>query len=232
MRKILALFVSLVISLTASAQISFLGIALNGSPVHMAAMLQQIGFEYKSDWNGEMVMAGDINGERVETRISYYNGKVYRVVVDYLNSSGEESVTQAYNSMVHKFEEDEDYYSRFDEEVFFTEPVVDTGLAEAYDMLLAFPKEVRSMSVEERKKAVSLISTLPGFELINEICFGVVAVDRPGDDAVNYLKEDFDALIMNKVNGRAEVSIMEFSDGYHLMVSYVNPLGAPQGEGL
>ena len=232
MRKLLAFIVLSVISLTASAQISFLGIALNDSPARMSAMLRQKGFEYKSDEDGVMHMAGDFNGRRAETHISYYNDKVYRVVVDYLDSPDEAQVIQAYNSLIRKFKEDGNFYSIFGEAVFFTEPVVDTGLAEAYEMLVAFPKEVRSMSVEERKKAVSLISTLPGFELINEICFDVVTVDRPGDDAINSLKDDFEALIINKVNGRVEISVKEYFDGYHLTVSYDNPLGAPHGEGL
>lgn len=111
MKKLLSLFVMLMLSIALHAQhnvTKFLGIPVDGTKTSMIQKLKNKGFTYdvKND-----VLSGEFNGGRVNIFIKTYKNKVWRILALYQEGCNEAQIKIRYNALCQQFNNNTKYTS-------------------------------------------------------------------------------------------------------------------------
>ena len=111
MKKLLSLFVMLMLSIALHAQhnvTKFLGIPVDGTKTSMIQKLKNKGFTYdvKND-----VLSGEFNGGKVNIFIVTYKNKVWRICVHNQHTCDEAQIKIKYNVLCQQFNNNAKYIS-------------------------------------------------------------------------------------------------------------------------
>ena len=111
MKKLLSLFVMLMLSIALHAQhnvTKFLGIPVDGTKPSMIQKLKNKGFTYDIK---EDMLSGEFNGERVNIRVITYKNKVWRLAIYDLPPCNEAQIKIKYNNLCQQFNNNAKYIS-------------------------------------------------------------------------------------------------------------------------
>ena len=111
MRKI-AFTLLMLLTLSMSAQVKFLGIPVDGTKSEMISKLKQKGYSLcKEPQLAELdVLEGEFNGKDVHIAVVTNNNKVYRIVVQDVKTLDETGIKIRYNNLVNQFKNNKRYW--------------------------------------------------------------------------------------------------------------------------
>ncbi|MBQ3582446.1 MAG: hypothetical protein II976_05805 [Alistipes sp.] len=114
MKKLSMLVVLLTMALTTFAQekdvTKFLGIPVDGTKAEMIAKLKEKGFT-QVDYDEDIVLEGEFNGQDVYVYVGTNNRKVYRIMVTDKNKRNETDIRIRFNTLCQQFSENDKYIS-------------------------------------------------------------------------------------------------------------------------
>ncbi len=132
MRKI-AFTLLILLTLSMSAQVKFLGIPVDGTKSEMISKLKQKGYSLcKEPQLAELdVLEGEFNGKDVHIAVVTNNNKVYRIVVQDVKTLDETGIKIRYNNLVNQFKNNKRYWSSP-----YNEQYLDDDFDISYEMLV------------------------------------------------------------------------------------------------
>ncbi|MBQ7964425.1 MAG: hypothetical protein IJ288_07665 [Alistipes sp.] len=164
MKKLSMLVVLLTMALTTFAQekdvTKFLGIPVDGTKAEMIAKLKEKGFT-QVDYDGDIVLEGEFNGQDVYVLVVTNNRKVYRIMVADKNELGEIDIKIRFNKLCQQFSENDKYLPLDD----FTIPENE----DISDKILLYNKRYQAAFYQVDKELVSktLLSKYSSEQLAN-----------------------------------------------------------------
>lgn len=213
MRKIVFSLLML-LTLSLSAQVKFLGIPVDGTKSEMISKLKQKGYSLcKEPKLAELdVLEGEFNGKDVHIAVVTNNNKVYRIVVQDVQTTDETGIKIRYNNLVHQFKSNKRYWSSP-----YSEQYLDDDFDISYEMLVNNQRIqadfTQKLSDEDIQKILDVMPELKDQDPdIQEVIFNQAAYES---NRVWFM--------ISKLNGYNE---------YWIALYYENLNNAPNGDDL
>lgn len=120
MKKLSMLVVLLTMAITTLAQeqdvTKFLGIPVDGTKAEMITKLKEKGFT-QVDYDDDVVLEGEFNGNEVYLRVVTNNSKVYRIMVSDKKTVSETNIKIRFNNLCKQFENNDRYSYSIDQTI-------------------------------------------------------------------------------------------------------------------